>query len=49
MKKDEILYQVKELNDLREMLENAVKNYPNHNAFIIKNKEKEKRGWEDEE
>lgn len=42
MKNDVVLYSVKELKDLREMLENAVKNYPNHNAFIIKNKGKEK-------
>lgn len=40
--KKEVLYPVKELKDLREMLEHAVKNYPNNNAFIIKNKEQEK-------
>lgn len=41
MKKEMVLYQVKELKNLRDMIENVVKEYPNHNAFIIKNKEKD--------
>lgn len=47
MKKEIVLYPIKELKDLREMLVNAVKNYPNHKAFIIKNKEQEKVTYTD--
>lgn len=39
MKSKNNLYEAKEFNNIREIIENAVNKYPNNNAFIIKNKE----------
>ena len=39
MKSKNMLYEAKEFNNLREVLQNAVNKYPNNNAFIIKNKD----------
>lgn len=39
MKSKNMLYEAKEFNNLREVIQNAVNKYPNNNAFIIKNKE----------
>ena len=38
MNKESNLYKATKFNDLREMLSNSVKLYPDHIAFIIKNK-----------
>lgn len=38
MNKESNLYKATKFNDLREMLSNSVKLYPEHIAFIIKNK-----------
>lgn len=39
MKSKNMLYEAKEFNNLREVLQNTAKEYPNNIAFIIKNKE----------
>ena len=39
MKSKNMLYEAKEFNNLREILQNSAKEYPNNFAFIIKNKE----------
>jgi len=38
MKSKNMIYEAKEFDNLREVLQNSVKEYPNNNAFIIKNK-----------
>ena len=38
MKPSKIIYEAEEFKDLKETLSNTVKNYPDNNAFIIKNK-----------
>jgi long-chain acyl-CoA synthetase len=42
MNKKSILYSTKEFRDVREVIENTVKQYPENIAFIIKEKQKEK-------
>ena len=38
MKPKNMLYKATEFKNLREVIQNTIKNYPNNNAFIIKNK-----------
>lgn len=42
MNKKRVLYEAKEYRDIREMVEDTVKTYPENNAFIIKEKRGEK-------
>lgn len=46
MKKKKILYAATKFKDLKELLTNSVKLYPNNNAFIIKHKDKKKVEYE---
>ena len=38
MKTKNMLYKATEFKNIREIIQNTIKNYPNNNAFIIKNK-----------
>ena len=42
MNKKRILYKAKEYQDIRELVTDTVKTYPNNIAFIIKEKQQEK-------
>lgn len=41
MNQKRVLYQAREYRDIRELVKDAVKRYPNNNAFIIKEKKEE--------
>ena len=45
MKSKNMLYQAEECKDLREIMQNAIKKYADHKAFIIKNKQEEKEKY----
>ena len=42
------IYEAEEFKDIREILNNSIKKYPENNAFIIKNKDKKEKKYLEE-